>query len=346
MQSEYYNWSGRMMLRPSIEKLMRREHLDSLACQQVFDEILDPNINPLQIAAFLMLLRAKQETAEELTAIVKVLRDKMIMVPTNSKVLDIVGTGGDGLNTINISTGSAILAASCGVKIAKHGNRSVSSLTGSADVLEALGINIHLTPDKISQCIEEIGIGFCYSPHFHPMMQTLRAFRKQLNLPTTFNILGPLLNPANALHTILGVFDEALMPIMADVLIQTGSKRSIVVHGSGLDEISCAGPVKIIETNGNEKNAYILDPLDFGLSRCSIEDLRGGDAETNARLLLNTFKGKRGPIAETLILNAAVALYIYGIHSSISAAILHASDNLYRGAAFTLLTKWIAFSYD
>ncbi len=335
-----------MMLRPSIEKLMRREHLDSLACQQVLDEILDPSMNPLQIAAFLMLLRAKQETAEELTAIVKALRDKMIMVPTNTTVLDIVGTGGDGFNTINISTGSAILAASCGVNIAKHGNRSISSLTGSADILEALGINIHLTPEQISQSIDEIGIGFCYSPLFHPMMQTLRYLRKQLNVPTTFNILGPLLNPTHAQHTILGVLDEALMPIMADVLIQTGSKRSIVAHGKGLDEISCVGPVKIIETNGNEKHAYSLDPLDCGFSYCRIEDLRGGDAKTNAKLLLNTFKGKRGPIAETLILNASVALYIYGLHSSISDAISHVSDSLYRGEAFTLLTKWIEFSYD
>lgn len=335
-----------MMLRPSIEKLMRREHLDSIACQQVLDEILDPSINPLQIAAFLMLLRAKQETPEELATIVKVLRDKMIIVPTNSTVLDIVGTGGDGFNTINISTGSAILAASCGVKIAKHGNRSVSSLTGSADVLEALGINIQLTPEKINQCIEEIGIGFCYSPNFHPMMQTLRAFRKQLNLPTTFNILGPLLNPAKAAHTILGVMDETLMPVMADVLIRTGSKRSIVVHGHGLDEISCVGPVKIIETDGNKKNEYMLDPKDFGFAHCRIADLRGGDAKINAQLLLDTFKGKRGPIAETLILNAAVALYIYGKHTSIVDAVLHASDNLYQGAAFTLLTKWIAFSYE
>lgn len=335
-----------MILKTSIEKLMRREHLDSIASQQVIDEILDPSINPLQIAAFLTLLRAKQETAEELTAIVKVLRAKMITVPTNSTVLDIVGTGGDGFNTINISTGSAILAASCGVKIAKHGNRSVSSLTGSADVLEALGINIHLSRNQISRCIDEVGIGFCYSPNFHPMTQTLRSFRKQLNIPTTFNILGPLLNPANAAHILLGVLDEALMPIMADVLIQTGSKRSIIAHGSGLDEISCAGPFKIIEINGNEKIESTFDPLDFGFTRCTIEDLRGGEAKINAQLLLDTFKGKRGPIAETLILNAAVALYIYGICPSISDAILHVSDNLYRGSALTLLTKWIEFSYD
>ena len=335
-----------MIIKSSIEKLMRGENLSGAVCQQVLDEILDPSINPLQVAAFLVLLRAKQETADELSAIVNALRAKMIVVPTHHTVLDIVGTGGDGLNSVNISTGSALLAASCGIKVAKHGNRSVSSLTGSADVLEALGVNIQLTPDQISKSIAQIGIGFCYSPDFHPITHALRQFRKELNVPTTFNILGPLLNPANAAHIILGVSDETLLPIMADVLIQTGSGRSMVVHGMGMDEISCAGPAKIIEINGKEKIEYMIDPFDFGLSRCNITDLRGGDAKVNAQLLLETFKGKRGPIADTLILNAAVALYIYGTHASIAEAVSHVSDNLYRGSALTLLNKWIEFSYD
>lgn len=335
-----------MILKACVEKLMRGEHLTGNACQQVLNEMLDPNINPLHVAAFLVLLRAKKETAEELTAFVKVLRTKMVILPTHSSVLDIVGTGGDGFNTVNISTGSAILAASCGVKIAKHGNRSVSSLTGSADVLEALGVNTQLTASQISRCIEEVGIGFCYAPNFQPMTQALRAFRKQLNLPTTFNILGPLLNPAKHAHLLLGVMDAALMPVIAEVLSQTTSERSLIVHGNGLDEISCVGPVTMIEVNGLEKIPFTLDPLDFGFARCDITALQGGDAQTNAQLLLATFKGQRGPIAETLILNAAVALYLYGSHPSIAAAISHASDNLYRGAAFDLLTQWSEFSYD
>ena len=335
-----------MILKSSIEKLMRGENLESNVCQQALDEMLDPSINPLQIAAFLVLMRAKHETADELSAIVKALRDKMIVIPTQHAVLDIVGTGGDGLNTVNISTGSAILTASCGVKVAKHGNRSVSSLTGSADVLHTLGVNIQLTPDQISKSIDQIGIGFCYSPNFHPVTQALRHFRKELNVPTTFNILGPLLNPANAAHIVLGVLDETLLPIMADVLIQTGSDRSVVVHGMGLDEISCAGPVKIIEVHQQKKTEYLIDPLEFGLARCSIPDLRGGDANVNAQLLLNTFKGKRGPIADTFLLNTAVALYIYGLYPSIAEALSHASDNLYSGAALTLLNNWIEFSHD
>src|SRR3989338_2316057 len=285
-----------MILKSSIEKLMRGEHLQGMVCRQVLDEMLDPAVNPLQIAAFLVLLRAKQETADELSAIVNALRDKMIVVPTTHTVLDIVGTGGDGLNTVNLSTGSALLAASCGIKVAKHGNRSISSQTGSADVLEALGVNIQLTPQKISQSIDQIGIGFCYSPHFHSMTQALKYLRKELNVPTTFNLLGPLLNPAHAAHLVLGVLDEALLPIMADVLIQTEHSRSVVVHSMGLDEISCVGPTKVIEINGKEKLEYVIDPLSFGLSCCNIADLRGGHANRNAQILLEVFKGNGGPI--------------------------------------------------
>ncbi len=336
-----------MILKSNIEKLMRGEDLNSSDCQQAFDAMLDTTVeNPLQIAAFLALLRAKGETADELSAIVKYLRTKMITVSTQQPVLDIVGTGGDGFNTVNISTGSAMLAASCGIKVAKHGGRSVSSLTGSADVLEALGVNIQLSPDQISKGIDQIGIGFCYAPHFHPVMKKLRQLRKELNVATTFNMLGSLLNPADAAHIILGVHDEALLPVMADVLIATGSDRSMVVHGMGLDEISCVGPTKIMLINQGEKTELILDPLEFGLAQCSITDLRGGDAKMNAQLLLDTFKGKPGPIADTLILNAAVALYLYGLHASKRAAIAHARDILYSGAVLTLLNNWIEFSHD
>lgn len=335
-----------MMIRSGIEKLMRGENLSGIVCQQALDEMLDPLVNPLQIAAFLVLLRAKHETADEITAIVQALRQKMIVVPTSHRVLDMVGTGGDGFNTVNISTGSAILAASCGVKVAKHGNRSVSSLSGSADVLEALGVNIQLSPDHISNSIDSIGIGFCYSPNFHPVTQALRQFRKTLNVPTTFNILGPLLNPANAHHTVLGVMDAALMPVMAEVLQQTGSGTSMVVHGAGLDEISCVGPVKVIELNQHQQQEYYIDGLDYGLARCSIDDLRGGDAATNAQLLRETFNGKPGAVADTLIFNAAVALYIYGLHAGIDAAVQQARDNLSSGQALTLLNNWIEFSHD
>jgi anthranilate phosphoribosyltransferase len=335
-----------MLLKLMIEKLMRGENLTSRDCQQVLDTLFDPCVNSLQVAAFLALLRAKGETAEELSAFVETLRRTMMPVLLDLPVLDIVGTGGDGLNTVNISTGSAILAASCGIKVAKHGNRAVSSLTGSADVLEALGLNIRLSAERIRRCIAEIGIGFCYSPDFHPKIQVLRPIRQGLNVATTFNMLGPLLNPAHAKHIILGVHDSRHLSTMADVLLQTGSERSVVVHGTGLDEISCVGPVKMIEVHRGKKIESTLDPLDLGLARCDSADLRGGDAALNAKLLLATFEGERGPIADSLILNAAVALYIYGTYSSIQDALSHARTQLYCGAALTVLTKWIKFSHD
>lgn len=335
-----------MILKESIEKLMRSENLSDVLCQQIMDAILNPTSNPMQIAALLVLLRSKRETAEELFAIVSVLRNKMTRVFTHHTVLDIVGTGGDGMHTINISTGSAILAACCGIKIAKHGNRSVSSLTGSADVLEALGINIQLTPEKISKSIDQIGIGFCYSPHFHQATHAIRHLRKELGVPTTFNYIGPFLNPANVEHIVLGVADATLLSRMAEVLMLMNSSRSVVVHGMGLDEISCAGPTKIIEVHKNETKEFTLDPKNLGLPYCTISDLSGGDAKTNAKLLLDTFKGKKGPIADTLILNAAVALYVYGSYSLISEALSCARENLQSGAALTLLNNWIEFSHD
>lgn len=335
-----------MILKASIQTLMRGENLSPAHCQQVMEEILNPSSSAMQIAALLVLLRSKGETAEELFAIVNSLRDKMVCVSTPHIVLDIVGTGGDSLHTVNISTGSAILAASCGIKIAKHGNRSVSSLTGSADVLEALGINIQLSPEKISKSIDEVGIGFCYSPNFHQATQAIRQIRKELSVPTTFNYIGPFLNPACAAHMILGVADATLLSTMAEVLILMNSKKSVIVHGMGLDEISCVGPANIIEIYQGETNEYFLDPHDLGLSYCTIADLRGGDAKTNATLLLDTFKGKIGPIADTLVLNAAVALYVYGLYASINEALSCARDNLASGAALTLLKNWIEFSHD
>jgi anthranilate phosphoribosyltransferase len=333
------------MLRKAVETLMHHENLDQAMCEHAFNALLDPTSNPLQIAAFLVLLRAKPETAEELATIVSLLRSKMVKVNTHHKVLDIVGTGGDGANTVNISTGSAILAASCGVKVAKHGNRAVSSLAGSADVLEALGVKIDLSPEKISESIDKIGIGFCFSPNFHGALKALRTLRKELNIPTTLNILGPLLNPAEATYYVLGVYDATLQQTIAGALKQTGCEKAIVVHGSGLDEISSLGPAEVIEVMSNAMRQSVIDPAEFGITRCSLADLKGGDAAYNAMLLRDTFGGKKGAIADTLILNAAVALWLYGLQPSIKEAILHAKENLQNGAAATLLNNWIEFSH-
>lgn len=338
-----------MTLRQSIEKLMQQQPLDSEACQHALNEMLMPNANALQTAAFLVLLRSKSETPEELASFVAALKQRMIPVHTRHPVLDIVGTGGDGANTVNISTGSAILAASCGVKIAKHGNRAVSSLAGSADVLEALGVAIDLSPEKVSRCIDEVGIGFCFSPAFHPAIRELRVLRKELNVPTTFNLLGPLLNPANPSYFLIGVFNESLLPLFANALKQLSVERALVAHGSGLDEISCVGSAKIMEVNKTKITANNIDPQTFGMKRCALTDLQGGDAVHNAQILLAVFSGHHQQyqaIADTFILNAAVALYLYGAYPSIAEAIPHAAENLGNGAALQQLKHWIECSHD
>lgn len=339
-----------MLLKNCIEKLMRQQNLEADLCQSAVHEILKEDANLPQVVAFLVALRSKTETAAELAGMLSVFKQKMIPVQTHHRVLDIVGTGGDGANTINISTGSAILAASCGIKIAKHGNRAVSSATGSADVLEALGIAIDLSPEKISASIDEIGIGFCFAPNFHPALRNLRSLRKQLNIPTTLNLLGPLLNPTSPAHVLLGVFDESLSPIIAEALKSNNSEKSMVVHGCGLDEISCVGPAKIFEISKSGVTESIIDPGKLGLAYCKIVDLQGGNATENAQLLFQTFSTKfpkkNQAIAETLILNAAVALYLYGLYPSIPAALSHSRENLYNGSAETLLKNWIEFTHD
>jgi anthranilate phosphoribosyltransferase len=337
------------MLKQAIEKLIRRENLSKDECLKIIEMMLQSN-NTAQIAAFLVALRCKNVTAEELSGMVNAFQQRMIRVPHSHQVLDIVGTGGDGANTVNISTGSAILAASCGVKIIKHGNRAVSSACGSADVLEALGVVISQTPEKISNGLNTLGIGFCFAPNFHPALRQLSGLRRELNIPTVFNFLGPLLNPASPAHLLLGVHDASLMPLMAEYLKQNLKGKCLVVHAHGLDEISAVGVAHVLEISPAEIKEYAMDPAQFGLSYCKKEDLQGGSAQTNAQILLECFSPqknrKNSGLDTTLILNAATALYLYGKYSSIGEAISEARENLTNGSAMKLLQNWIEFSHD
>lgn len=336
-----------MTLNKAIETLTRHENLTADACKAALNEMLSEDANALQSAAFLALLRAKKETSEELFGLVAGLKEKMKTFSLPYKVLDIVGTGGDAAHTINISTGSAIIAASCGVKIVKHGNRAVSSLAGSADVLEALGVDIHASPEKIRQCVEAVGIGFCFSPNFHPAMLKMRELRKTLGIPTTFNLLGPLLNPANPNYLILGVMDPTLLPLMAGALRKLGVEKALVVHGCQLDEISCVGEAEVFETEGETILKTHIDPQAYGFARCAVSDLRGGDAKENADILRNIFSGTHsGPMTDTLILNAAVAVWLYGLAPSIEIAVRQVKQNVHSGAPLALLKKWVAYSHD
>lgn len=326
------------MLKRSIQKLIRRENLSVVEIQDTLQEILETD-NEAQVAAFMSLLRAKGETADEIYGIVDKMRSQMIKVQTHCPVLDIVGTGGDGFNTVNISTGSALLAASCGVKIAKHGNRSVSSSCGSADVLEALGVNITLDKTEISKNIDQYNFGFCFAPSFHPALAKLKEIRKNLSVPSAFNLVGPLLNPTQPAYLMVGVASKAIMEIFSDVLLKSNMKRALIFHCEGLDELCCVGDIDIIEINDGATQSYTLDPTSLGFSKCSIKDLQGGTVATNATLLLDVLKGKSNPIADTLILNAGFANYLYGICDSVEAGILLAKIKHREGSAFGLIKK-------
>jgi anthranilate phosphoribosyltransferase len=294
----------------AIELILGKNHLSAAECAQAFQEMLH---EPIQMGAFLALLRAKGETVDEILGLVMAMRSQMVSLHLDRPVLDIVGTGGDQAGTVNISTASALIAARCGVPVVKHGNRSVSSLSGSADVLEAMGYKIHQTPQEIQESLKKTGFGFCFAPDYHPAMRLVRPVRNALKFPTVFNLIGPLLNPAGTDYLQIGVYKPELVPIMAEVLFKLGTKRSLVYAGHGIDELSCIGPTEAILVTDKGLEPLRIDPEKVGLKKCTLEDLKGGDPKTNARLLQNP----PPRIRDTLILNVAVALFLYGPARSI-----------------------------
>src|SRR5256885_1575726 len=268
---------------------------------------------PSQIAGFVVALRMKGETVDELTGFARTARAVATPIEVEGALLDTCGTGGDGLATFNISTLAAIVAAACGARVAKHGNRAASSMCGSADVLEQLGVKIDLAPEGVARCIDEAGIGFLFAPVFHPSFRFAGVPRRELGLRTVFNVLGPLCNPAGAKYQALGVADGAMATKMADVLQRLGVERAIVFHASdGMDELSVASSSVVIEIDGTRKE-YELDPAELGLSKAPLEAMRGGGPADNARLAREVLGGERGPRRDVVLLNAAAALRAAGL---------------------------------
>jgi len=289
-------------------------------------------------------LRMKGETVDEITGFARTARAMATPIEVDGDLLDTCGTGGDGLATFNISTLAAIVAAACGVKVAKHGNRAASSLCGSADVLEQLGVKIDLGPEGVARCIDEAGIGFLFAPIFHPSFRFAGLPRKELGVRTVFNVLGPLCNPAGARYQALGVADANLAGKMADVLARLGAERAIVFHaGNGMDELSASGPSLVIEIDGGRKE-YQLDPSDLGLKATSPESVRGGGPEENARIAREILDGATGPRRDVVLLNASAALRAAGRAKDWREGIGAAAEAIDSGRAGEVLQRWATIS--
>ncbi len=297
------------MIREAIQAVVVGKSLTVDEASQVMTEIMEGQVTPAQFGAFVTALRLKGETVDEISGFAKVMRAKAIRVTVGDPVIDIVGTGGDGLNSFNISTVTAFVVAGAGLKVAKHGNRAASSQSGSADVLEALSVKFNLNAEQVQKCIEEVGIGFMFAPSFHPATKFAAPLRKEIGIRNVFNILGPLTNPAWAKYYLMGVADGALVEKIALVLSSLGCEHALVVHGDdGLDEITLTGPSQVCEIKGGKLKKYTISPGEFGLSTVNPEALKGGTAAENAAMLRSVLWGDKGPRRDVVLMNAAAGL--------------------------------------
>lgn len=329
------------MLTTALEHILRGRDLDRLTARQAMGEIMDGRATPAQIGAFLAGLRLKGEQVEEIIGFVQAMRERAVRFPLELPgLVDTCGTGGDGAQTFNISTAAAIVAASDGVCIAKHGNRAVSSKSGSADVLEALGIPITLTPEEAADCLRVTNLCFLFAPLYHQAMKHAAGPRKELAVRTVFNLLGPLTNPAGAKRQLLGVYDGQLLPAVAAVLRELDVERALVVAGGdGLDELTVTGPSRIAELRDGEIRTYEIEPEQFGLRRYPMEELRGGDAYENATIIREVFAGKRGAARDIVLLNAGAILYLADRAISIEAGVIRAAELIDDGAVLRKLEQ-------
>lgn len=334
------------MLQEAIKKIVTGENLAEYEAEAAMDEIMSGNSSPSQIGGFLIGLRMKGETAEEITGCARSMISNAVPLKLDSDyVIDTCGTGGDGAKTFNISTAVAIIAASAGVKVAKHGNRAVSSRSGSADVLSELGFNIDISPNDARMSIDEAGMGFLFAPKYHIAMKNVAPTRKELGTRTIFNILGPLTNPAFAKGQVLGVYEKGLTHTMAEVLYKLGCERAMVVHGEGgLDELSTTGATFVSELKDGMVKDYVIAPEEFGIPRAALQDISGGDAACNAQIIRDILKGKKGPKRDIVLLNSAAALYIGKIAKDMKEGIKLATGLIDSGAAFDKLEQLLLYN--
>ncbi|HEX8997245.1 MAG TPA: anthranilate phosphoribosyltransferase [Ktedonobacterales bacterium] len=336
------------MIREAIGNLVAGRSLSESEATAVMDEIMSGLATPAQLGAFLVALRLKGETVDEVTGMARGMRNAAVHVPLplRLRAVDTCGTGGDGADTFNVSTAAGLVVASLGQPVAKHGNRAASSRCGSADVLEALGVKLELGPESIAQCIERTGFGFMFAPTYHPAMRHVGPTRREIGVRTIFNILGPLTNPAGAQYQCLGVADMKLAPLMAQALLRLGGERALVIHGlDGVDEFSLSGPTLVAEVRGESGDVveYQVTPESVGLRPRSREEIRGGDAQHNAALLRRILSGEQtGAAADIVALNAGAALYVTGRAESIADGVRQAQDALRVGRAIGTLDALVA----
>jgi anthranilate synthase/phosphoribosyltransferase len=333
-------------MRAALERALAREHLSSDEAEEVMMTIMAGQATPSQIGAYLAALRAKGETVAEITGFARAMRQHAVHVnPTRRPLLDTCGTGGDSSHTFNISTTAAFIVAGAGVAVAKHGNRSVSSASGSADVLAALGVNLELTPERVAACIDEVGLGFLFAPRLHPAMKHAIGPRREMAVRTVFNLLGPLTNPAGAELQMLGVYDGDLVALVANVLGELGARSALVVHGAdGLDELSTTGPNRIAALRDGQVQVYALDAADLGLPRATLAQLRGGDPARNAVITRAVLAGEPSPYRDIALLNAGLALVVADLAATPREGLSLAARSIDSGAAQRVLDHLVAFS--
>lgn len=338
------------MLQRALEKVIENQSLSELEAGLAMDTIMDGKATNAQIAALLTSLRMKGETLDEIAGFARSMRNKAVTIrcqESPSELIDTCGTGGDCLNTFNISTAAAFVAAGAGIRIAKHGNRAMSSKCGSADILEALGVNINLTPDQVSKCMDQVGIGFLFAQKLHPAMRYAAPVRKELGVRTIFNLLGPLTNPADAKGQVMGIFDPDLTEMVAGVLCKLGSERALVLHGmDGMDEITTCASTKISELRDGKITTYEIHPSEFGIALASPKDLKGGNPEENARNLEALLKGEKGPLRDIVLLNSAAAMVVGKKADSLLEGFKVAVQSLDSGKAFEKLIALRELSHD
>ena len=333
------------MIKEAIQALVAGNSLTTEEASEVMEEIMHGEATPAQFGAFVTALRLKGETVDEIVGMAKTMRAKATPVITSEPVVDTCGTGGDGLGTFNISTAAAFVAAGAGLKVAKHGNRAMSSHCGSADVLEALGVKIDLNAEQVKKCLEEVGMGFMFAPVFHPAMKYATAPRREIGIRTVFNIIGPLTNPAGASAQVLGVADELLVEKLASVLQGLGCRHALVVHGEdGLDEITITGKTQVSELKDGLITSYSVSPEDFGLSRASLDSLKGGSASENAALLRRILAGAPGPQRDVVIMNAGAVLLAGDRVATLGEGVALAKEVIDGGHALAKLEQLIEFS--